>query len=148
MEEQTFRIAGRQERIAVAPCMLLSPTAERAQSWLETVAVALHRKIVHEFVLRQLLVQRYGAFFDFRNVGELLRGLPVFYRHRSDRYYLLRDVVRLLPRVRRVAGISYRRPPKRSPSATQAEVLRAEFYDRETIREHSLLLIPPYHISK
>ncbi len=101
LEEQHFLIAGRQESVAIAPCMLFSPTAERVRSWLETLTNILHRKIVHEFVLRQILLRRYGEWFDFRNVGELLRGLPVFYRHHSDRYYLLRDVISYLPRVRR-----------------------------------------------
>lgn len=101
LEEQQFFIAGRSQRVAIAPCMLLCATSGRVQSWLETLAVTLHRKIVHEFVLRQILLRRYGEWFDFRSVGELLRGLPVFYRSHSDRYYLLRDVAPLLPRPRR-----------------------------------------------
>jgi hypothetical protein len=101
MEEQHFLIGGRDEQVVIAPCMLLCPRSGRVQSWLETVAALLHRRIVHEFVLRQFLLQRYGQWFDFRSVGELLRGLPVFYRYRSDRYYLLRDVVPYLPKVRR-----------------------------------------------
>jgi hypothetical protein len=101
MEEQHFLIGGRDEQVVIAPCMLLRPRSGRVQSWLETVAALLHRRIVHEFVLRQFLLQRYGQWFDFRSVGELLRGLPVFYRYRSDRYYLLRDVVPYLPKVRR-----------------------------------------------
>lgn len=101
MEEQHFLIAGKQERVAIAPCMLLFPTSERAQSWLATLSVTLHRKVVHELVLRQILLRRYGFWFDFRSVGELLRGLPVFYRNRSDRYYLLRDIVPYLPKISR-----------------------------------------------
>ena len=42
--------------MAIALCMLLFPRAGRVQSWLATLTLILHRKIVHEQVLRLLLV--------------------------------------------------------------------------------------------
>jgi hypothetical protein len=99
VEEQSFLIAGGQERVAIAPCMLLYPTSGRVQSWMGTLSRMLHRKIVHEAVLRQMLLRRFGGWFDFWSLAELMRGLPVMYQHHRDRYYLLRDVARFLPRV-------------------------------------------------
>ncbi len=132
MEEQHFLIGGRQERVTIAPCMLLRPEAGRVESWLETLTLTLHRKIVHEFVLRQLLLQRYGVLYDFRSVGQLLRGLPVFYRYHSDRYYLLRDVVRMLPRVRRSpAGQST--ATKTAPASATAPFVYASEVDRRRL---------------
>jgi hypothetical protein len=63
VEEIHFSIGGRDETMAVAPCMLLFPRAARVQSWLATLATILHRKIVHEQVLGSLLMRRYGYFF-------------------------------------------------------------------------------------
>jgi hypothetical protein len=80
--------------------MLLAGTAERVYSWLGTVSAILHRKIGHERVLRQLLMRRYGAWIDFWSTSDLIRILPVFYRHRTHRYFLLRDVIPFLPKVR------------------------------------------------
>jgi len=68
---------------------------------LATLTIVLHRKIVHEEVLRQLLERRYGYWFGFWSVPELMLGLPVFYRHLASRYYLLRDIVPFLPRLTR-----------------------------------------------
>jgi hypothetical protein len=99
VEEQHFLITGRPERVAIAPCMLLCPTSGRVCSWLETLSSILHRRIVHERVLRRLLWSRYGPYSDLRSVGDLLLGLPVFYRYHSDRYFLLRDVIPYLPRI-------------------------------------------------
>ena len=93
-----------EESAAIAPRMLACPTSGRVHSWLGTLAAILHRRIVHEAVLRQLLLRRYGAWIDYGSVGDLVRSLPVFYRHRSDRYFLLRDVIPFLPRMHRRAA--------------------------------------------
>ena len=116
LEEQHFFLAGRQESAAIAPCMLACPTSGRVHSWLGTLAAILHRRIVHEAVLRQLLLRRYGAWVDYGSVGDLLRSLPVFYRHRSERYFLLRDVIPFLPRMRRRAARALRPPGKSAPN--------------------------------
>jgi hypothetical protein len=102
LEEVYVSIAGKQERVAIAPCKLRYSRFDRVHSWLATLTVVLHRKIVHEEVLRQMLARRYGYRFGFWSVPELMRGLPVFYRHRANRYYLLRDVIPFLPRLTRL----------------------------------------------
>jgi len=102
LEEMHLSIAGKQERVAIAPCRLQFSRFDRVHSWLATLTIVLHRKIVHEEVLRQLLVRRYGYWFGFWSVPELMLGLPVFYRHLASRYYLLRDVVPFLPKLTRM----------------------------------------------
>ncbi len=95
-------IGGRNEVVAIAPCRLLYPRTGRVYSWLATLTLVLHRKIVHEEVLRQLLVLHYGRWLDFWSIPELMQTFPVFYQHHASRYYLLRDVACFLPRLNRV----------------------------------------------
>ncbi|MGB8772363.1 MAG: hypothetical protein WCC92_22325 [Candidatus Korobacteraceae bacterium] len=102
VEELHVSIGGREEVIAIAPCRLLCARAGRPYSWLATLTVILHRKIVHEEVLRQLLALRYGNWFRFWSISEFMHTIPVFYQHRANRYYLLRDVVPFLPRLNRI----------------------------------------------
>ena len=113
LEEMHLSIAGKQERVAIAPCRLQFSRFDRVHSWLATLTIVLHRKIVHEEVLRQLLVRRYGYWFGFWSVPELMLGLPVFYRHLASRYYLLRDVVPSCPNSQGCsAGYNGRQFPK------------------------------------
>ena len=102
VEELHLLIGGRDEVVAIAPCRLLYPRTGRVYSWLATLTIVLHRKIVHEEVLRQLLVLRYGRWLGFWSIPELMKTFPVFYQHHASRYYLLRDVVCFLPRLNRV----------------------------------------------
>ncbi len=102
LEEVYVSIGGKQERVAIAPCRLQYSRYDRVHSWLATLTVVLHRKVVHEEVLRQMLARRYGYRFGFWSLPELMRGLPVFFRHRANRYYLLRDVIPFLPRLTRL----------------------------------------------
>ncbi len=110
MEELHLLIGGRNEVVAIAPCRLLYSRASRVYSWLATLTAVLHRKIVHEEVLRQLLVLRYGSWLAFWSIPELMQTIPVFYQHRTSRYYLLRDVVAFLPRLKRVRRKIRNRP--------------------------------------
>jgi hypothetical protein len=112
LEETWVSIAGKEERIAIAPCRLLFARASRVHSWLATLTVVLHRKIVHEEVLQQLLTRRYGLWLGLWTTLDLMRCLPVFYQHHETRYYLLRDVVPLLPKF----TIMRRRTPQRHSS--------------------------------
>ncbi len=118
VEEMHFSIADRDDTMAVAPCMLLFPRAGRVQSWLATLSVVLHRKIVHEQVLRLLLERRYGQWSDFWSIGEIMQGMPVCYQHLSNRYYVLRDVIPFLPRPTTMQGRVRR--CLTPPSATRA----------------------------
>jgi hypothetical protein len=102
VEELHLLIGGRNEVVAIAPCRLLCSRAGRVYSWLATLTVVLHRKIVHEEVLRQLLALRYGSWLGFWSIPELMQTFPVFYQHQANRYYLLRDVVPFLPRWNRI----------------------------------------------
>lgn len=102
VEELNVLIGGRNEVVAIAPCRLLYPRTGRVYSWLATLTVVLHRKIVHEEVLRQLLAPRYGSWLGFWSIPELMHTFPVFYQHQANRYYLLRDVLRFLPRLNRI----------------------------------------------
>ncbi len=102
VEELHLLIGGRNEVVAIAPCRLLYPRAGRVYSWLATLTVVLHRRIVHEEVLRRLLVLRYGNWLGFWNIPELMQTFPVLYQHQANRYYLLRDVIPLLPRLNRI----------------------------------------------
>jgi hypothetical protein len=102
VEELHLWIAGRNEVVAIAPCRLLYSRAPRVYSWLATLTVILHRKIVREEVLRQLLVLRYGSWLGFWSISSLMQTIPVFYQQQTARYYLLRDVVPFLPRLNRM----------------------------------------------
>lgn len=116
VEEMHFSMAGRDDILAVAPCMWPYPWAGRVQSWLAMLSMVVHRKIVHEQVLQLLLERRYGQWFGFWSIRDIMQGMPVCYQHLSNRYYLLRDIIPFLPRLTTMPGRV--RPCLTLPSAT------------------------------